>query len=90
MAQAEDYCKQQNKFPGVVSENTTYEGSMSESDFQTIKTTANVAQSVGGAAFVFGGQKEKQAGGLVGMMGVAGNAAIVDNGYKTEIQFKCQ
>lgn len=91
LSQAEDYCEkvQSGKHAAIVSENKRYTGTMDESSYNNAKTAAKVAKGVGGAAYVFGGRNESNAGGIVGLGGVVADGAI-GKGYTVEMTFKCQ
>ncbi|MEI7972780.1 MAG: hypothetical protein WCH11_00265, partial [Bdellovibrio sp.] len=70
MSQARHFCKEAgNRSPVVMSDESKYTGSMDESSYKAGKTAAKVAQSAGGAAYVFGGKNEKSAGGIIGLGG---------------------
>lgn len=89
IAQANHYCEQKKKEAVFVNEEKKYTGSMKESDYKTAKTASKVASGVGGAAYVFGGQKESALGGIVGLGGGIANAAI-GKGYTVDMKFRCQ
>jgi hypothetical protein len=89
LSQANHFCKEYNKMAVIVDEGAKYSGSMSESDYKTAKTAAKVAQAAGGAAYVFGGKNERNAGGIVGLGGGIADQAI-GKGYTVEMKFKCQ
>lgn len=88
IAQANDYCEQFKKTPAIIKEDKKYTGDMDKSTYDTTKTAAKVAKAVGGTTMVFGGKNEKNAGGVVGLGGIAADAAA-GNGYTVEMQFKC-
>ncbi|HEY8271232.1 MAG TPA: hypothetical protein VIG33_10125 [Pseudobdellovibrionaceae bacterium] len=87
--QANDFCKKYEKMAVFLNEESKYEGSMSESDYKTAKTTAKVAQAVGGAGYVFGGKNERSAGGILGLGGGIASEAL-GKGYSVNMKFKCQ
>ncbi len=91
LSQASNYCEkmQGGKHPAIVSESKRYTGTMDESSYNNAKTAAKVAQGVGGAAYVFGGRNESNAGGIVGLGGAVADGAI-GKGYTVEMTFKCQ
>lgn len=89
MSQAESYCESKKLSPVYLDEKSKYIGSMSEDDYNKTKTIGKVASAVGSTAYVFGGKKESNAGGIVALGGVAANAAT-GNGYSFEMKFKCQ
>lgn len=89
LSQARHYCESKNKEAVIVDENSKYVGSMDESTYKNVKTGSKVASAVGGAGMVFGGKNEKNAGGLLAIGGVAGDAAA-GNGYSYTMTFKCQ
>jgi hypothetical protein len=88
--QAQNYCQDNGKKSAVfLNEETKYVGSMNEDSYNKTKTAAKVAEAIGGAGYVFGGSKEKQAGGVVGLSGGIADS-ILGEGYSTEMKFKCQ
>ncbi|MBX2986885.1 MAG: hypothetical protein KF802_03220 [Bdellovibrionaceae bacterium] len=89
IAQANHYCDQFGKHAVFMEEKQSYTGTMKESDYRKAKTAAKVAQGVGGAAWVFGGQKESNVGGIVGLGGGIADGAL-GNGYAVDMQFRCQ
>ncbi len=88
MKQAEHYCNERNQSAVIVEENQKYNGSMDEKTYNTAKTVSKVAQGVGSAAWVVGGKKESEAGGVVGLGGAVAGSALGD-GYNVEMKFKC-
>ncbi|MES3038609.1 MAG: hypothetical protein V4736_11950 [Bdellovibrionota bacterium] len=88
ISQAEHFCKERDKTAAFVTEDKKYTGTMTEENYRTAKTAAKVAQAAGGAAYVFGGKNESNAGGIVGLGGGIANSAI-GNGYTVEMKFKC-
>lgn len=87
--QANHFCKEQNKYAAFVNEESKYTGQMDEKDYNRVKTASRVAQAAGGAAYVFGGEKESNIGGVVGLGGMVADAAA-GKGYTVEMKFKCQ
>ena len=61
---------------------------MDEKNYKNAKRATKVAQTVGGAVWAFGGKRESNLGGIVGLGGAAGDAAIGE-GYTVEMSFKC-
>lgn len=89
MSQAEDYCKQSNQKPVIVTENSKYQGTMAESTYNNGKTASKVAQAVGGAVWTLGGQKESTVGGITGLGGSVAREAL-GNGYQYVLNFRCR
>lgn len=89
MSQAEHFCEKQGKYPVVISESSTYNGSMDEEKYNDIKTAGKVASVVGSTAYVFGGKKESQLGGIAALGGTAAQVAT-GAGYTFEMKFKCK
>lgn len=89
MSQAEHYCKEKNQSPVIVDEKSSYTGTMKEESYRQGKTISKVAQMAGGAGYVFGGQRESQAGGIIGLGGGIANSAL-GQGYSYVMNFKCQ
>lgn len=89
MPQADHYCEKLGKSPVYLDEKVNYQGSMTEENYNKTKSIGNVASAVGTAGYIFGGEKESSAGGLVALGGVAAKAAT-GLGYKFEMRFKCK
>lgn len=89
ISQANHYCAESKRSAVFIEEKQDYVGDMSESSYQTGKRMGNVAKVVGGTTRVFGGEKESNLGGIVGLGGVATDAAL-GKGYAVTMRFKCQ
>jgi hypothetical protein len=87
--QANHFCKQQNKYAAFVEEKQQYSGTMKESDYKNAKVASKVLSTVGGGAYVFGGKRESNAGGVGILAGQAVDAAT-GKAYTVEMRFKCQ
>lgn len=87
--QANHYCKEKKQEAAFVNEEKKYDGDMDERDYKQAKRVTQVAKTVGGAVWVFGGKRESAIGGLAGLGGVAGDAALGEP-YTVEMRFKCQ
>jgi len=87
--QAGHYCSSKKKEAAFLNESQDYTGDMNEQDYKNAKRMTKVAKTVGGAVWVFGGKRESDLGGLVGLGGQAGDAAL-GKGYTVEMRFKCQ
>lgn len=74
--------------PAIVNESKNYTGDMDEKNYKMAKKAGKAAQIVGGTANVFGGKNEKNAGGLL-FLGGATTDAVIGEGYKIEMQFRC-
>ena len=88
IAQANHFCEQRGKSAAIITEDKKYTGNMKESDYKTAKTASKVATAAGGMVHVFGGKTESTAGGIVGLGGVIGDAAL-GKAYNVEMKFKC-
>lgn len=88
LSQANHFCEKRNKTAGIVSENKTYTGQMDERQYKKVKTAGKVAQTVGGSAYVFGGETESELGSMVGLGGTVANQ-IAGEGYSVKVKFKC-
>lgn len=88
IAQANNYCEEYKKHPAFIDEKQAYTGDMDEQKYNTGKKLSKAAKVVGGAAWVFGGRNESNAGGVVGLGGAAADAALGD-GYTVTMSFKC-
>ncbi len=89
ISQANHYCKQKNQEAAFIQEEQKYTGDMDEQSYKAAKRATTVAKTVGGAVWVFGGRKESTIGGLAGLGGMVGDAAL-GKGYTVEMRFKCQ
>lgn len=89
LSQAEHYCKEIGKRPAIMTEVNQYVGSMDEQSYNNLKTGAKVAQTAGSMGYVFGGKKESDVGGVVGLGGVVADQ-VAGEGYRYEMTFKCQ
>ena len=86
--QANHFCKEQNKYAAFVTEEQKYTGQMDEKSYQNTKVASKVLKTVGSGAYVFGGSKEKNAGGIGVLAGQAADSAI-GQGYTVDMKFKC-
>ena len=88
--EANHYCKSKNQEAAFVgTEDKKYTGDMDERDYKQAKRVSEVAKTVGGAVWVFGGKTERQLGGLAGLGGI-GADAYLGKPYTVEMRFKCQ
>jgi hypothetical protein len=88
IAQANDFCKGQQKIAAFEEENEKYTGDLDEKSYQTTKRISKVAKVVGGTTWVMGGKRESNIGGIVGLGGTAADAALGE-GYTITMKFKC-
>lgn len=88
ISQANHFCEERKMAAAFIQEDKKYTGSMKEDDYKKLKTAGKVAGVVGSTAYVFGGKNESAAGGLVGLGGLAADAAA-GKGYTVEMKFKC-
>lgn len=87
--QANHYCEQYKRSAAFLEEDQKYTGDMDEDTYKKTKTAGKVAKAVGGTAWVLGGQRESNLGGLVGLGGIAADTAAGE-GYTVTMKFKCQ
>lgn len=87
--QANHFCEKRNQYAAFIKEDQKYTGDMDEQTYRNAKRATTVAKTVGGAAYVFGGKRESNLGGVVGIGGAAADAAI-GNGYTVEMTFRCK
>ena len=87
--QANNYCKKSGKSAAFIDEQKKYTGDMDEKKYKDAKKIAKVAEVAGGAAFVMGGRRESNLGGVVGLGGAVADTAL-GKGYTVEMKFKCQ
>lgn len=88
LEQANHFCKESNKIAAIVEEDQKYTGDMDEKQYQTGKKISKVAKVVGGTTWALGGRNESSLGGVVGLGGMAGDAAL-GQGYTVSMKFKC-
>ena len=62
---------------------------MNEETYNNGKTASKVLKTLGGGAYVFGGQKERNAGG-VGVLAGQTADSVLGKAYTVEMKFKCQ
>jgi hypothetical protein len=89
ISQATYFCKEKKLMPAFIDEQNKYTGNVDEQTYNTGKTISKAAEMAGGAVWAMGGQKESNAGGVVGLGGAVGSAAL-GKGYTVEMKFKCQ
>lgn len=87
--QANHYCKEFEKSAAFVSEKTSYTGDVDEQTYKTGKVLTRVFRTAGSSAHIYGGKKERNAGGIGAIGGVAGDAGL-GNGYTSVMTFRCQ
>ena len=87
--QADHFCETEGKRAYIVKEGHKYTGSLDEETYKRGKLASKVAKGVGSAGFVFGGKREKTAGGIVGLGGQVADSAI-GTGYTYTMLFKCK
>jgi hypothetical protein len=88
--QADSYCDDVHKKNAYfIKEGSHYKGSMTEGNYKTAKKVAKTTQMVGGAAAMFGGKKQSEVGGVVGLGGGIGDYAL-GNEYRYSMYFSCK
>lgn len=88
-SQADHFCEQRKKMAYVEREGTKYTGDMEEDDYKSAKTGTKIATGVGAAGMVFGGRREKGAGGLLATGGAIADG-VIGQGYTYRMTFRCQ
>lgn len=88
-SQADHFCEKRGKTAYIGKEGYKYSGDMDESTYKKSKTASKVAQGVGGAAYVFGGKKESNAGGILGLGGSIADG-VIGKGYTYTMYFQCK
>lgn len=88
LEQSNHYCKEVNKRAGIKTEVVKYIGRGSEEDYKKLKGITKAVQVAGSGAYVFGGEKERNAGGIAGIGATAANA-YAGNGYQVTMTFVC-
>ena len=88
IAQANHFCKESGQHAVVVNEEQKYTGDLDEKTYNGVKRASKVAKTVGGGVWTFGGKRESDVGGIVGLGGTAAEQAL-GNGYRVEMKFKC-
>ena len=86
--QANHFCEKRQKSAAFVSENKKYTGDMKEKDYRTGKKISKAAKTLGGMVRVFGGSKESNAGGILGLGGIVADGVLGD-GYTITMKFRC-
>lgn len=86
--QANHFCDEREKVAAFSKdEQVKYTGDMDEKGYENTKRVTTVSKAVGGAAWFFGGQRESDLGGIVGLGAMAGGKAL-GNAYSVEMHFK--
>lgn len=88
-SQADHFCEGEKRRAYIVEEGYKYTGSMSEEDYKKGKMVSKIAKGVGSAGYVFGGKKEKNAGGILGIGGQVADSAM-GSGYTYTMIFRCK
>lgn len=86
--QANHYCDQFKKTAAFENETSKYTGSVDETTYKRTKMASRAAKAAGGTTWAMGGKREHNAGGVVGLGGIALDSAL-GNGYTVEMSFKC-
>lgn len=89
LAQANHFCDDKyEKTAAIKKEKTKYVGDMDEENYKMGKTASRVLKTGGAGAWVFGGDKERNAGKVA-----TGSGSVIDsalgNGYATMMIFTC-
>jgi hypothetical protein len=87
--QSQHYCDSIGQRAAIKSEVIKFVGSGSEEDYKKIKGVTKAVQVAGSGAYVFGGKKERNAGGIAGI-GAAAASAYAGDGYQVTMQFICK
>ncbi|MDA8793993.1 hypothetical protein N9N67_12155 [Bacteriovoracaceae bacterium] len=87
--QADHFCEQRKKMAYIEKEGAKYTGDMKEDDYKTAKTGSKIATGVGAAGMVFGGNREKGAGGVLATGGAIADG-VIGKGYTYRMTFRCQ
>lgn len=88
LRQAEHFCDQGKKHAAIKSEVIKFIGQGSEEEYKKIKGLTKAVQVAGSGAYVFGGEKEKNIGGIAGI-GASAARAYSGNGYEVTMKFIC-
>ncbi|MEI8027344.1 MAG: hypothetical protein WCI18_13430 [Pseudomonadota bacterium] len=89
-SQADSYCDDVHKKRAYISkEENKYKGSMDEKTYKNAKTAAKVTGMVGTAGYLFGGKKQSEVGGIVGLGGGITDAAL-GSAYRYTMYFRCK
>ena len=88
--EARNYCHAHgDREPAFLNESSNYTGTMKESDFKNAKMVSHIAEGVGGAVWVFGGNIIRPLG-AAAMIGGAIADQQIGKGYTVEMLFKCR
>ncbi len=87
--QANHYCDEYEKNAAFVSESTKYSGDVDEDTYKQGKVLSRVVKAAGSGAFIYGGKRERNAGGIGTLGGVAVDSGL-GKGYTSEMSFRCQ
>ncbi len=87
--QANHYCEEFQKSAAFTSERTHYSGDVDEQTYKQGKALSRFVKTAGSGAYIYGGKKERNAGG-VGTLGGASMDSALGKGYTTDMSFRCQ
>jgi hypothetical protein len=91
ISQANHFCEEQQKHAAFIEEKSQYTGKMDEGTRDTVRKASKAAAVVGGTLGTFGEDRgTRNAGGIVGLGGVAGGVMTSGKDYTAEMKFKCQ
>lgn len=86
--QANHFCDQSDKTAAVLKEDYKYTGDMDEKDYKTAKRITKATKILSSSAWIMGGKRERNAGG-VGAVGSNAADAVIGKGYTYTMSFKC-
>ncbi len=87
--QANHYCEEYEKRAAFVSERTHYSGDVDEETYKRGKALSRFVKTAGSGAYIYGGKKERNAGGVGAVGGTALDSGL-GKGYTTDMSFRCQ
>lgn len=88
-AQADHYCEESKRRAFIEKEGYQYTGSMDEKSYNNAKMASKVAKRIGGAGYVLGGKRERDAGGVIGVGGGIADSTL-GSAYTYSMTFRCK
>lgn len=92
ISQAEHFCQQSQKIPGIIEEKTVYTGTMDEATRDTLRKASMAAQVLDHTHVNHGTETPvvHSGPGVLGKAGRVGTVMTNGDDYRTEMKFKCQ
>lgn len=91
ISQAEHFCQQSQKIPGIIEEKTIYTGTIDEATRETLRKASMAAKVLDHSHVNHDAETPASSGpGVLGKAGRVGAVMTSGDDYRTEMKFKCQ